>query len=220
MIPARGGSKAIPRKNIRPLGGKPLIVWTIEAAIESKRLSRIIVSTEDEEIAGVAKENGVEVPFMRPLSLAQDDTPGVAPVLHAIEQLPRYEWVLLLQPTSPFRSVEDINGILDLCRNEGMSSAVSVTEVIKHPFWMYKRDSNNFLEPLIPDRPDLTRRQDLPSVYELNGAMFLARTDWLIENRGFIGPKTIGYWMPKERSVDLDLPQDWDWAEYIIEKRR
>ena len=218
VIPARGGSKGIPRKNIKPLAGKPLIAWTIEAAIQAQGIERVIVSTEDEEIALVAKQYGAEVPFMRPLALAQDDTPGIAPVLHAIEQLPDYDWVLLLQPTSPLRSTEDIEGIIQFCRDEGAPSAVSVTAVSKHPFWMYQRDDRKRLQPLIPNRPEIARRQDLPSTYALNGALYLARTGWLIQNQGFIGPETLGYAMPEERSVDLDTPQDWRWVEFYIEQ--
>ena len=218
IIPARGGSKGIPRKNIKPLAGKPLIAWTIETALQAQGIDRVIVSTEDEEIALVAKKFGAEVPFMRPLDLAQDDTPGIAPVLHAIEQLSDYDWVLLLQPTSPLRSTEDIEGIIQICRDEGAPSAVSVTQASKHPFWMYQRDDRNRLQPLIPNRPEVTRRQDLTAAYALNGALYLARIDWLIQNQGFIGSETLGYVMPEERSVDLDTPMDWLWVEYLIER--
>jgi CMP-N-acetylneuraminic acid synthetase len=218
IIPARGGSKGIPRKNVKPLAGKPLIGWTIEAALQAQGIDRLIVSTEDEEIASVAKQFGAEVPFMRPLALAQDDTPGIAPVLHAIERLPEFNWVLLLQPTSPLRSVADIKSIIGLCREKLVSSAASITEVIKHPFWMYRRDEHQHLQPLIPNRPDIAQRQDLPPAYALNGALYLARADWLIQNKRFIGPKTLGYVMPEERSVDLDTPMDWQWVEFLMER--
>jgi CMP-N,N'-diacetyllegionaminic acid synthase len=218
IIPARGGSKGIPRKNIKPLAGKPLIAWTIESALQARGIDRVIVSTEDEEIALVAKQCGAEVPFLRPLALAQDDTPGIAPVLHAIDQLPYYDWVLLLQPTSPFRSAEDIQGIIQFCRDQSAPSVVSVTQVSKHPFWMYQRDEQYRLQPLIPNRPEITQRQDLPAAYALNGALYLARTDWLIQNQGFIGPETLGYVMSEEHSVDLDTSVDWQWVEYLIDR--
>jgi len=218
VIPARGGSKGIPRKNIKKLGGKPLIAWTIEAALKAPSINRVIVSTDDEEIAAVAEQFGAEVPFKRPIAIARDDTPGLDPVLHAIENSPDSDWVLLLQPTSPLRSVDDIEGIIKLCQEKGALSAVSVTEVGKHPFWMYQRSSDMRLQPLIPNRGEIMRRQDLPSVYVLNGALYLARPDWLIENQGFIGPETLGYVMPVERSVDLDTPLDWLWVEYLIER--
>ena len=218
VIPARGGSKGIPRKNIKKLSGKPLIAWTIEAALKAPSINRVIVSTDDEEIAAVAEQFGAEVPFKRPIAIARDDTPGLDPVLHAIENSPDSDWVLLLQPTSPLRSVDDIEGIIKLCQEKGALSAVSVAEVGKHPFWMYQRSSDMRLQPLIPNRGEIMRRQDLPSVYVLNGALYLARPDWLIENQGFIGPETLGYVMPVERSVDLDTPLDWLWVEYLIER--
>ena len=219
IIPARGGSKGIPRKNIKALAGKPLIAWTIEAALRAQGIETVIVSTEDDEIASVAKQLGAEVPFRRPLALAQDDTPGISPVLHAIEQLPDYDWVMLLQPTSPLRSVHDIQNIIKLCNDEGAPSSVSITQVSKHPFWMYQKNDQGRLQRLIPDRPEITSRQELPSVYVLNGALYFARIDWLINNRGFISPETLGYVMPNERSVDLDTALDWQWIEWLIENQ-
>lgn len=139
-IPARGGSKGIPRKNIRPLAGKPLIGWTIDAAKQAACVNRIVVSTEDEEIATVARALGAEVPFMRPEELAADDTPGIEPVLHAIAQLPGFDWLLLLQPTSPLRTAADIEGIVDFCHSQQAPAAVSICEVAKHPYWMYQRN--------------------------------------------------------------------------------
>ena len=218
VIPARGGSKGIPRKNIKPLASKPLIGWTIEAAKQSSCLDRIIVSTEDEEIASVARNLGADVPFMRPTELAADDTPAIDPVLHAISHLPDCDWVLLLQPTSPLRSAEDIDGIWQFCQERGALSAVSVCEVEKHPYWMYQFNAAQRLEPFIKGRPDVTRRQDLLSAYALNGALYLAKTDWLLQRQDFIGPETLGYVMPPERSVDLDTPQDWRWVEFLIEQ--
>lgn len=220
IIPARGGSKGIPRKNVKLLAEKPLIAWTIESALKARGIERVIVSTEDEEIAIVAKQFGAEIPFMRPRTLAQDDTPGIAPVLHAIEQLPSFDWVLLLQPTSPLRSVEDIEGIIQFCCDEGAPSAVSITEASKHPFWMYGRNKDKCVEPLIRNLPNITRRQDLPIAYVLNGALYLARTDWLIKNQGFIGKETLGYVMPEERSVDIDKPIDWFWIECLLNKTK
>ena len=215
IIPARGGSKGIPRKNIRPLAGRPLLHWTIDAARKSGCVDRLIVSTEDEEIAAVAKERGAEVPFLRPPELAADDTPGIDPVLHALEQLPEYEWVLLLQPTSPLRSAEDIAGILDFCHEHGSPSAVSVSEVTKPPHWMFYRDERSRLTPvLLGDRP--TRRQDLPPAYALNGALYLARADWLQKTRDFVNSETVGYPMSSERSYDLDTEEDWKWMEWVM----
>jgi len=216
IIPARGGSKGIPRKNIKPLAGKPLIAWTIDAAKQANVADRIVVTTEDEEIAAVARELGAEVPFMRPAELATDETPGIGPILHAIEQLPRHEWILLLQPTSPLRTHRDIEAIWQLCQSSAASSAVSISEVSKHPYWMFEKDDQGKLQPFIPGRPDIVRRQDLPAAYALNGALYLAKTEWLLQQGGFIGPETIGYVMPPERSADLDTEQDWRWVEFLI----
>jgi CMP-N,N'-diacetyllegionaminic acid synthase len=217
LIPARGGSKGILRKNIKPLAGKPLIGWTIEEARKANCIDRIVVSTEDEEIAKVALNYGAEVPFMRPSEIAADDTPGIAPVIHAIKQLPNYDWVMLLQPTSPLRSAADIDGIWKLCTTRCAPSAVSVTRSEKHPYWAYQCDAADRLTPLIADRPDIKRRQELPPSYALNGAMYLGKTDWLLFQNGFIGVETIGYCMPAERSVDLDTPLDWRWVEFLID---
>jgi N-acylneuraminate cytidylyltransferase len=216
IIPARGGSKGIPRKNIKPLANKPLIAWSIEIAKQTSCIDRLIVSTEDKEICSIAREYGAEVPFMRPPELAADETPGVTPALHAISKLPDYDWVLLLQPTSPLRSAEDIDGIWQFCQERLAPSVVSISEVVKHPFWMYECDVEHRLEPVIKGRPDVMRRQDLPSAYALNGALYLARTDWLLEQKNFIGPGTLGYIMPTERSVDLDTLEDWRWVEFLI----
>ena len=218
IIPARGGSKGIPGKNIKPLMDKPLIGWSIDAAKGASCIDRVIVSTEDEVIASVARELGADVPFMRPADLAADDTPGVAPVLHAISRLSDYDWVLLLQPTSPLRTANDIDGIWQFCQEQKAVSAVSVTQVGKHPYWMYRRDEAHRLKPFIEGRPDVSRRQELPDVYALNGALYLARTDWLVERKDLIGQETLGYIMPSERSVDLDTLQDWCWCEFLIEQ--
>ena len=218
LIPARGGSKGIQRKNIKPLMGKALIGWSIDAAKQAQCVDRIVVSTEDREIASVARKLGADVPFMRPDELATDETPGIDPVLHAITQLPDYEWILLLQPTSPLRSAEDIDGIWQLCKKKGAPSAVSVFETGNHPYWVYQCNATQRLEPFIKRRPNVKRRQDLPTAYALNGALYLARTDWLLEQRDFVRPETLGYIMPPERSVDLDTPQDWHWVEFLIKK--
>ena len=218
IITARGGSKGIPRKNVKSLAGKPLVGWSIDAAKKASCIDRTIVSTEDEEIASVARELGADIPFIRPAELSTDDTPGMAPVMHAISQLPDYDWVLLLQPTSPLRSAEDIDGIWKFCQELCAPAAVSICEVRKHPYWMYQCNTAKRLEPFISGRPNVTRRQDLPSAYSLNGALYIARTEWLLKQRNFIGPETLGYIMPPERSVDLDTQQDWQWVEFLIEQ--
>lgn len=217
LIPARGGSKGIKRKNIKELVGKPLIFWTIDAARKARCVDRIVVTTDDDEIAGIALNLDAEVPFMRPRELALDSTPGIDPVIHAIENLPKYDWILLLQPTSPLRVAEDIEAIYKLCVDNQSPSAVSVTEVgSNHPYWMYGQDQNGYLYPFVNNRPVVSCRQSFPRAYSVNGALYLARTDWLLRGRSFIGPETLGYTMPRERSVDLDTDFDWRMAELLM----
>jgi CMP-N,N'-diacetyllegionaminic acid synthase len=218
IIPARGGSKGIPRKNIKPLAGKPLIGWTIDIAKRVKSIDRIVVSTEDTEIASIATQLGADVPFLRPVHLSADDAPSIGAVLHALEILKGYEWVMLLQPTSPLRSLEDIENLLVFCEERGAPAAVSVCEVNQHPSWMYRRDTMGYLQPLVTNSPKIYNRQSLPPTYTLNGSIYLARTDWLRERCEFISPDTLGYVMPPERSVDIDTTLDWLWSEFLIEK--
>jgi len=219
VIPARGGSKGVPRKNIRSVGGQPLIAWTIEAALRSSIIDRLILSTDDDEIAKVAKEYGCEVPFMRPPELALDHTPGIDPVLHAVEQLPGYDYVVLLQPTSPLRQVEDIDGCVSLCVQQASPAAVSVTECDKSPFWMYQLDERHSMKPILEVADSYTRRQELPAIYALNGAVYVAEVRWLQERKTFLTEETIAYVMPKNRSIDLDTELDFEILEYLISKR-
>jgi len=215
MIPARGGSKGILRKNIKDLCGKPLIAWTIEAANEANCIERVIVSTEDDEIASIAQKYGSEVPFMRPRELALDDTPGIKPVLHAISVLPEHDEVLLLQPTSPLRTAEDIDGIVNYAHSQNASCVVSVCETQKHPQRMYKLDESKRMVPLI-NEPFVSSRQDLPPVYIINGALYWARCGWLSETLSFLEAETYAYVMPVERSIDIDSNLDWKWVELLI----
>lgn len=217
LIPARGGSKGIPRKNIKPIAGKPLIVWTIEAALRSSLLDAVVVSTEDEEIAEVALRAGALVPFTRPAALAADDTPGIDPVLHAFEQLPEFEAVLLLQPTSPMRGTSDIDACLRLAAERGAPSVVSVSEPDSHPYWTYRIGGDGRLERLI-DAVPVARRQDLPLVAALNGALYFAERKWLMGGRSLLGPETLAYMMSRERSIDLDTPLDWKIAELLLKE--
>lgn len=208
IIPARGGSKGVPRKNIRMVAGKPLIGWTIEEARKSKYIDRLILSSDDEEIIEVAKSWGCEVPFVRPDELARDDTPGIDPVLHAMDMLPGYEIAVLLQATSPLRSVEDIDGCIEHCVVGGANACVSVTVAEQSPYWMYTLGTGGGMNRLIFREKAFTRRQDLPTVYTLNGAVYVAYCDWLRRNRTFLTDETLGFVMPQERSLDIDTELD------------
>lgn len=220
IIPARGGSKGIPRKNIRMLAGKPLIAWTIEEAKKSKYIDRLILSSEDDEIIKVAKEWGCEVPFVRPAELAQDDTAGIEPVLHALNTLKeKYDYVVLLQPTSPLRSVDDIDGCIETCVSSSAPSCVSVTEVNQHPYLMYKIDKTGSLEPFRDQKNEIHRRQDLPLVYILNGAVYVAESHFLCKNRSFLKPLTKAFVMTRERSLDIDNELDLRFFEILAGDR-
>ncbi|MFJ8089697.1 cytidylyltransferase domain-containing protein [Lysinibacillus sp. NPDC095746] len=215
IIPARGGSKGVPRKNIKELAGKPLIAWTIEEAKKSKYIDRIIVSSEDKEILQVAQKFGADVPFVRPANLAEDTTAGIEPVLHALEHFSDYEYVVMLQPTSPLRLVEDIDGCIEQLLQENGEFCVSVCEVGQSPYWMYTLDSSAKMQPLLKQQTLITRRQDLPKVYTLNGAIYLANIDLLKQTRNFITEETIAYVMPVERSYDIDTEEDFKICEYL-----
>ena len=219
LIPARGGSKGIPRKNIRSFCGKPLLQWSIDVALSSPSVDRLVVSTDDPEIAEVASAGGAEVPFLRPPELATDTTPGIAPVLHALQLLPEVSEVLLLQPTSPLRQVDDVEAIVSLHRQAGHDAVVSVVSSSKHPAWMYGLTAAQELEPLMT-LPEAACRQQLPPAYALNGALYLASRLFLERERSFLTPNTIGYVMPPERSVDIDSALDWQWGEFLMEQYR
>jgi len=216
LIPARANSKGIPRKNIRPFCGRPLLQWSIDAALAADCVDHVVVSTDDPEIAEVAQAGGAEVPFLRPAELATDTAPGIAPVLHALEQLAQMNDVLLLQPTSPLRTSADIEAIVALREQAGSESAVSITPSAKHPAWMYSLCENQWLEPLIP-LDGAHCRQQLPPAYVLNGALYLASRNFLLREKSFIRHDTVAYVMPAERSVDIDNQLDWTWAEFLAE---
>lgn len=216
VITARGGSKGIPRKNIRDLGGKPLIAWTITEAKRSAYIDRVIVSSEDAEIMDIARFWGGDVPFARPPELAQDETPGIDPVLHALKMVPGFDYVVLLQPTSPLRRTRDIDGSIERCIKLNAPACVTVTESKKSPHWMYNINSEWKMRPLLTGNDTMTCRQELPTTFLLNGAVYVAQVKWLMENKNFFGTETVAYPMPTERSVDIDAEIDFLFAELLI----
>lgn len=213
LIPARGGSKGIPKKNIRNLVGHPLIEYSIKAARLSPWIDRVIVSTDSDEVAKVALALGAEVPFLRPKELATDEAPGIAPVIHCLEMINEIETLILLQPTSPLRAVEDIEGCLNLYRNSG-ASVVSVTESPKHPAWMYSLSEDQALIKF--DESFGQRRQDLAKIYYLNGAIYVASGKQLLKEKSFINSLTKGFVMPPDRSIDIDTFLDWEFTEFLL----
>lgn len=207
IVPARGGSKGVPRKNLREAGGLPLIAWTLQAALGSVHVDRTIVSTDDAEIAAAAQTHGADVPFVRSQELANDHATTIDVVLDALQRVQGYDWIVLLQPTSPLRTAADIDAAVAQCVRLQAPSCVSVCRAQESPYWMYSTTESGQLRPLLPESTH-TRRQDLPPVFSLNGAIYLARTTWLIRERAFVRPQTVAYEMPIERSLDIDTEND------------
>lgn len=213
IIPARGGSKGLPRKNVLTVAGKPLLAWTIEAALRSHVFGRIIVSTEDDEITRVARKWGGECPFRRPVELAQDETSLMEVVLHALRWFVekegfRPDYVMALQPTSPLRTAQDIQAAVDLMLKQEADAVVSVGPVKAHPYWMKKITDQGRLIDFVQLNHVPQRRQELPPVFLLNGAIYLASRDVLLLRQTFYTEKTYAYVMPPERSLDIDTNTD------------
>jgi N-acylneuraminate cytidylyltransferase len=217
IIPARGGSKGVPGKNIRLVAGRPLLAWTVEAARQATTIDRLILSSDDAEIIRVAAECGCEAPFVRAAELARDDTPGIAPVLDALERVGGYDVVVLLQPTSPLRTPADIDECVRLLVSSGAPACVSVTRCEEHPYWMYWVAPDRRLQRIVPDDVGgIARRQDLPTAYMINGAVYAASVQWLRSSATFLSPETIGYVMPPQRSLDIDTESDIQLAEAAL----
>jgi len=215
LIPARGGSKGIPQKNIKLFCGKPLIQWSIECAMRVPFIDQVVVSTDNLEIARLSKSFGAEVPFLRPSELATDITPGIDVVFHALSLLPHVTDVLLLQPTSPLRTENDIESILLERQKAKKQSAVSLTVCNKHPALMYTVSGSKEIYPL-DKSTNACCRQQLPQVFSLNGALFLASRNYLLREKQFVTNETHPFIMPPERSVDIDTLSDWTLAELLF----
>ena len=218
IITARGGSKGLPKKNILNLAGKPLIAWTIEAAQQSKYIDKVILSSDDDEIISVAQEFKCEVPFRRPAELATDEASSVDVLFHAIEKVPGYDYVALLQPTSPLRTSSDIDSAFELMLSSKASSCSSVCETAKTPYWMFSMQSNKVLSRLLQLPKNGHRRQSLPLTYELNGAMYLLKIEILYSEKCLTPDKTIAYEMCRERSIDIDNLVDFQKCKKYLEE--
>lgn len=215
LIPARAGSKGLYKKNIKDFCGKPLIHWTIKAAIESASINRVIVSTDSEEIKTISLKSGAEVPFLRPSHLAKDDSLSIDVTLDVINNLKNVDEVILLQPTSPLRSSADIDLSYEFRKEKKGDSLVSCYKSNKHPSSYFKINNQGFLEPYISFSPN-KRRQEYEETFLVNGAIYIASTKFLQENRSFISSETIGFKMPLERSIDIDDLSDWIIAESLF----
>lgn len=216
IIPARGGSKGVPKKNILSIGGKPLIAWTIQAAKNATFIDRLILSSDCQEIIETALKYGCEVPFVRPDELATDQAGSAAVVSHALASLKEsYDYVVLLQPTSIFRSTEDIEGAVQYCVDNQVSSCVSVVECEKPPYWIYHIQDKKLVS-VIKQNAFYSRRQDCPPTYELNGAVYVIATEAFNSLQVFVSEDTLPYVMPKSRSLDIDTEEDIMLAKYRL----
>jgi len=223
IVPARGGSKGVPGKNILPVGGRPLIEWTVSEAKASRHIDRLVLSSDDDHIMAAALAAGCEVPFRRDAALATDASSTIDVVLDALERLPGFDLVMVLQPTSPLRTTADIDGALERLVASDAPACVSVSEAANHPYWTFRLggDAQDTLEPFARPAGGLPlRRQDLPAAWCLNGAVYVAHADWFKVNRSFLSDRTLGHPMPVERSLDIDTPEDVERLKQILAPRQ
>lgn len=227
VIPARGGSKGVPRKNIRELGGRPLLAWTIEAALAAEGLDRVVVSTEDEEIAEVARLWGADVPFRRPTEHATDVAPAIPNVVHALEATEAserqdpgsrpYDAIMMLQPTTPFRLPRDIDAAVDLLERTGADSVISVVDVgAHHPARMKYLEGDRLVDPPFAEAYENQNRQELTPMYLRNGMIYLTRRAVLLGG-SFKGEDCRGLVIPEDRSVNIDVERDFLQAQWLLD---
>ncbi len=221
LIPARGGSKGVPRKNIRLLNGKPLLAYTAENALHAKSLTRLILSTEDIEIAEVGRNCGLDVPFLRPIELAQDSTPSLAVVRHALLVMAQndehFDAVCLLQPTNPLRRAADIDACIELLSESNADCVVSVLPVPHeyNPKWVFWKNGNDQMVLATGDSEIISRRQDLPNAFHRDGSVYVTRSEVIINRQSLYGDYVKGYEISPEFSANIDTEADWQ----AIEKR-
>lgn len=220
IIPARGGSKGLPGKNIKDLNGKPLIAWTIDAAEKSKYIDKVVVSTDDAGIANIAKKYGAEVPFVRPKHLASDKAKMIDVVLHCVDFFRKagefYDNVILLQATSPLRSTDDIDEAIRYFAKKNAQAVISVVECEHSPLFAGTLPRSNSMAKFIPKNIMNKNRQQLGGYYRLNGAIYIAKVKYLLRRKNFLGSNAYAYIMPKERSIDIDNAMDFEFAKFSM----
>jgi CMP-N-acetylneuraminic acid synthetase len=224
LVPARGGSKGVPDKNVKPLAGHSLLDYTARAARGSGVIDRIVLSTDSLDIANAGRRAGLEVPFMRPATLAADDTPMVPVVVHALAELSRQAWspamIVLLQPTSPLRRPDHIRAAVNLLRDSGADSVVTVVEVPRHlsPDYVMRIEDGR-LKTLLPDGERLTRRQDARPAYSRDGTVYAFRRSTIENSGGIYGEDCRPLLIDPSDSLSIDSPADWDEAERLLARR-
>lgn len=215
IIPARGGSKRLPRKNVLDLYGKPLIAYSIEAALKSKYISKVVVSSDDEEILNIAKEYKADF-IKRPNELASDTATTFDTLKHTLENVEKYDYVVLLQPTSPLRTEKHINEAIELLEEKNADAIISVCEMEHSPLWSNTLDENLDMSNFLKDEVLNKRSQDLPKYYRLNGAIYICKIEELLKNKGFFVKENIyAYKMDRKHSVDIDEEIDFVIAKEI-----
>lgn len=226
VVAARGGSKRLPRKNLLPLAGKPLVQWSLEAALSAHLIDAICLSSDSEEILDVGRSlDGVQV-LRRPGELATDSASSIDVVLHALSEMVKvldqsYTTVVLVQPTSPFVRAEDIDGAIETWAKLGYGSVISVCAAEHPPLWTNTLPANFCMSNFIDSRYRGLRSQDLPAYYRLNGAVYVSGTESLIRERSFLqGSDTFAYIMPQERSIDIDTELDFRFAQFLVDSSR
>ena len=224
IIPARGGSKGLPGKNIKLLGGSPLICHSIKTALASKLIDKVIVSTDDNEIASIAKNCGAEVPFMRPINLAGDSSMAIDSYLHAVDYISRensnpIKSFVVLLPTAPLRTSQDIDKAIKIFNTKNANSVISVVEALIPLSWYKRITKEGVIENYSSEFIEIKNRQELKKNYVPNGAIYIFRTEVLRSTRQYYTKKTYPYIMPRERSVDIDDSLDFEWAEYLLDKK-
>lgn len=229
IIPARGGSKGIPRKNMAPLAGKPLITYTFEAARRSRMLNRILLTTDDPEIADFGRRHGIDAPFLRPSELAQDDTPTLPVLQHALQFLRDGEGyvpdiLVLLQPTAPLRRASHIDAAVGVMIERNAESVVSLAPIPTHfnPHWALSVDETGVMKPTLPGGGPTVypRRQALPPAYYRNGAIYACRSRLVSEQGTLYGDAPLAYIMPAELSINIDSAEELRAAEAHIRRLR
>lgn len=224
LVPARGGSRGVPRKNIKELGGKPLLAYTAECALSATRLASVVLSTDDEEIAQIGRELGLHVPFLRPADLAKDTTPTYPVVIHALDELARggeyFDAVCLLQPTTPLRRPEDIDGCIELLESSNADSVVTVRRVPEeyNPSWVFWKDENGKMSLATGEIVPVPRRQDLVPAFHRDGSIYVSRCESLRTSGNLYGEDLRGYETSQTEYVNIDTLDDWSAASVLMER--
>ena len=216
IIPARGGSKGLPGKNILPLAGKPLISWTIDASLNSKYITKAIVSSDDNEILDTAQKYGSNI-LKRPNEFAKDDSPSEVVIEHALKEIKEdFDYIILLQPTSPLRDHIDIDSAFEKLFNSNATALISVYEIDNKILKAFKENDKGYIEGVSNNKYPFMRRQELPKTYLSNGAIYIIDVKEFIKNRSFFTDKTIYYKMDKNKSLDIDTKDDLEHAQRYL----